>query len=176
MRIRNRILIVCLWLSVLALSTWVGGTLYQMLVIVPMWSASPPDSVTAFFRGTDYNRTIFNFFGPPFIVMRNLPIIAALVAEWHLPRQRRSLLIAIVCFSLFGAIFTIFYIYPINEVLFQQAGGNLSANEVRELASKWIFSDRVRFVIGLVGFAAVLHAFRLPIPDERDARNNGVSR
>jgi hypothetical protein len=68
-----------LWLSVLALSTWVGGTLYQMLVVVPLWSASPPESVHAFFRGTDYNRTVFNFFGPPFMLARNVPLVAALI-------------------------------------------------------------------------------------------------
>ena len=33
MIIRHHILVVLLWLSVIALSTWVGGTLYQMLVI-----------------------------------------------------------------------------------------------------------------------------------------------
>ncbi len=53
---------------------------HQMLVIVPLWSASPPETVRAFFQGTDYNRTIFNFFGPPFIVARNVPVVAALLA------------------------------------------------------------------------------------------------
>lgn len=164
---RTRILAVCLWLSVLALSTWVGGTLYQMLVIVPLWSASPPESVRAFFQGTDYNRTIFQFFGPPFIVARNVPVVAALIVGWHLPRHRRALLIATACFTVFGAIFTFLYVYPINAVLFEQAGGSQSPNEIRALANEWIFRDRVRFAIGLIGFVAVLHAFRLPIPRER---------
>jgi hypothetical protein len=160
---RDRILIVCLWLSVLAMSTWVGGTLYQMLVIVPMWSASPPESVIAFFQGTDYNRTIFHFFGPPFMVARNLPVLAALVAGWHLPRHRRALLIAVAAFTVFGVIFTFLYVYPINAVLFEEAGAGRSASEIRELASAWILRDRIRFAVGLIGFAAVLHAFRLPL-------------
>ena len=71
---RNRILTFCLWLSVLALTTWVGGTVYQMMVIVPLWSASPPESVLAFFQGTAYNQTIFRFFGPPFILVMSVPI------------------------------------------------------------------------------------------------------
>jgi uncharacterized membrane protein len=170
---RNRILMICLWLCVLGLSTWVGGTLYQMLVIVPIWSASPPESVRAFFQGTEYNRTIFQFFGPPFIVARNLPIVAGLIAGWHLPRHRRALLVATACFTLFGAVFTLFYVYPINAVLFEQAGGNLSAAEIRALATKWIFLDRVRFGVGLIGFVAILHAFRLAIPVPA---NMGVSR
>lgn len=76
MTIRNRVLVISLWLSVLALTTWFGGTLYQMLVIVPLWNASPPESVRAFFQGTDYNHTIIHLFGPPFILARNLPVVA----------------------------------------------------------------------------------------------------
>lgn len=42
MRARNRIARVLLRLAVPGLSVQVGGTLYQMLVIVPVWGASPP--------------------------------------------------------------------------------------------------------------------------------------
>jgi hypothetical protein len=161
---RHRILEVSLWLSVLALSTWVGGTLYQMLVVVPLWSASPPESVLAFFRGTDYNRTIFNFFGPPFMLVRNVPLVAALIAGWHLPRHRRALLVAVGCFLGFGVLFTFGFVYPINAVLFEQAGGGAGAEEIRQMADQWIFRDRLRFVVGLIGFFALLHAFRLPVP------------
>jgi hypothetical protein len=163
---RSRVLVVSLWLSVIALSTWVGGTLYQMLVIVPLWSASPPETVRAFFQGTDYNRTVTSFFGPPLMVARNAPLIAALIAGWHLPRHRRALLLAVVCFMGFGVALTVAFVYPINAVLFEQAGGEAGAAEVRRLAARWIFLDRLRFAVGLVAFAAVLYAFRLPVPNQ----------
>lgn len=163
---RDRILAALLWLSVLAQATWAGGTLYQMLVIVPMWSASPPESVQAFFEGTDYNRTIFNFFGPPFMIARNLPLVLALLAGWHRPRHRNALLLAVACFAC-GVIFTLTYIYPINTVLFEQAGGGQSAEAVRAMARQWIFADRLRFAVGSVGFLAVLWAFRQPLTRER---------
>src|SRR5262245_40142938 len=121
MSIRDRLLVVLLWVSVLTMTTWVGGTLYQMLVIVPMWGASPPESVRAFFGGTDYNRTIFNFFGPPFMAARNLPLVVALLAGWHRPRHRYALLISVACLLAFGVHFTLFYVYPINAVLFEKA-------------------------------------------------------
>jgi len=88
---RDRFLVALLWLIVPAQATWVGGTLYQMLVIVPMWSASPPESVQAFFGGTDYNRTIFNFFGPRFMIARSLPLVLALLVGWHRPKHRYAL-------------------------------------------------------------------------------------
>ncbi len=103
-----------------------------------------------------------------------MPLVAALIAGWHLPRHRRASLIATVCFTLFGAIFTVFYVYPINAVLFEQAGGNLGTEQIRALATQWVFRDRVRFGIGLIGFVAVLHAFRLPIPDEATRKSAGA--
>src|ERR671910_2156365 len=94
MRARNRIAQVLIWLAVLGMSVRVGGTLYQMLVIVPMWSASPPESVRAFFLGTRYNETIWNFFGPPFMAARLLPFVGALIFGWHLSNHRPWLLVA----------------------------------------------------------------------------------
>lgn len=116
-----------------------------MLVIVPLWKASPPETVRSFFQGTEYNRSISNFFGPPFIVARNAPIIGALFAGWYLPRHRRALLVAVLCFIVFGAVYTFVSIYPINTVLFEQAGGNRSPEEVRAMATEWTFRDRLRF-------------------------------
>jgi len=160
---RHQILLVLLWLSVIALSTWVGGTLYQMLVIVPMWSASPPDSARSFSQGTDYNRFIFHFFGPPFMVARTLPVVAALFVGWHLPRHRHALLVAAGCLAL-AVVSTLAYMYPINTVLFKQAGGSHSGEEIRAMADRWIFADRLRFAVGVVAFLVVLWAFRLPVP------------
>lgn len=57
---------------------------------------------------------------------------------------------------------------PVNAVLFEQAGGTGSPDESRALANAWICRDRLRFAVGLIGFAAVLHAFRLPIPEGRE--------
>src|SRR5262245_7195764 len=164
MSLRDRTLVVLLWLSVLTLTTWVGGTLYQMLVIVPLWSGSPPESLRAFFAETDFNRTIANFFGPRFMVARNLPLVLALIAGWHRPRHRYALIIAVACFVLFGVVFTLTYVYPINAVIFTQAGGDRSADEIRALVHRWLFADRLRFGIGIIGFLALLWAFRQPIP------------
>lgn len=161
MNLRHRILNGLLWYSVLAWGTWFGGTLYQMLVIVPMWSASPPESVYSFFLGTDYNRTIFHFFGPPFMVARVVPIFIALALAWNLPRHRAALGIAVLCL-IATIFFTFAYIYPINAVLFTQAGADLSGADIAELVRNWIWADRLRFAVGVVALVALLQAFRLP--------------
>ena len=163
MKTLNRIAQVLLWLAMLGLSVWVGGTLYQMLVVVPMWSAAPPESVRAFFLGTKYNETIWNFFGPPFMVARLALLLGALLVGWHLPRHRKWLLVAAVCMA-FGVVFTLAYVYPINDVLFAQAGGNHSPEEIQAMVRQWVMADRARFGVGVIGFLALLRALSIPIP------------
>ena len=162
MELRERALNALLWYSIFAWGTWFGGTLYQMLVIVPMWSSSPPESVHAFFLGTEYNRTIFHFFGPPFMAARVIPVMVALALAWHRPKHRSALGVAVLCLVAAVA-FTIAYIYPINAVLFEQAGSDLGAAEISELVRTWIWADRLRYGVGIIAFAAVLRAFRLPL-------------
>jgi len=79
---RDLVVTVLLWYNVLSLGIWMGGTLFQMLVVVPIWSDSPPESVHAFFTGTSYFTTIHNFFGPVTQVLRVLPLLALVAVAW----------------------------------------------------------------------------------------------
>jgi hypothetical protein len=154
---------VFLWWGVLGFALWVGGTVFNMLVVVPLWSSSPPDSVRKFFRGTDFNRTVWNFFGPPWMAARLLPLIGALFAAWPWSPHRKYLLITVACMA-FGVAYTLAYIYPINAVLFEQAGGTGGVEEIRAMVRRWIFADRLRFAVGLIGFVFLLRAFATPVP------------
>jgi hypothetical protein len=148
---------------VIAWSTWCGGTLYQMLVVVPIWSSDPPRSVREFFGGTDYARTVRRFFGPPFMVARALPIAIALGLAWDLPEHQCALALALGC--VIGAIVhTRVWVYPMNAVLIDRAGAGLTASEVKALARSWIAHDRMRFAVGCVALASLLWAFQLPMP------------
>jgi hypothetical protein len=159
--VRWTLLQLTLWYCVVAWSTWFGGTLYQMLVVVPMWSENPPASVQAFFGRTRYPRTIRRFFGPKFMAARVIPMGLALALAWSFPVHQCALAIAFGCVA--GAVVhTRFWVYPINEQLIDRAGDGLSAGEVRSLAHVWITHDRLRFVVGCVALAALLFAFQLP--------------
>lgn len=155
-----------LWWAVIGFSIWVGGTIFSMTVIVPMWSEAPPQSVTDFFTNTSFNKYIFNFFGPPWMAIRNLPLLIALILGWQSKPHRRYLLITFISLVI-GIIFTFTYIYPINEVLMTQAGGGKSGDEIQALTDKWIFADRMRFAVMLVGYFFLLRAFRLPITGKK---------
>ncbi len=165
---RAQVLLWSLWLSVILLALWVGGTLYQMLVIVPLWTASPPGSLRAFLAA-DYPHTVLNFFGPPFIVARTLCLVVALVAGWRSAAHRPALLVALVSWLIVIAL-TLFLVYPMNDDLFGTGLARLNDGEARDLLQHWIVADRVRFAVGCLGFMALLFAFRLPLPGRQDAQ------
>jgi len=163
MTMRSRITQVLLWLSILSMSIWVGGTIYQMVVIVPLWSGSPPESVVAFFQGTQFNSKLGNFFGPHIMPFRALPVVGVLIAGWNLRTHRRYFMQMAACMAV-GLILTFGYIYPINDVLFTPAVGNYSAEEVRTAVRHWILADRVRLAIMFIGFLGLLRALSIPFP------------
>jgi Domain of unknown function (DUF1772) len=172
---RHGVLNVLLWWSVIGLALWVGGTVFNIAVVVPMWSTAPPDSVRHFFTQTRFNETIWNFFGPPWMAMRLLPVIAALIVAWPLERHRRYLLVASACLAA-TVVFTVAYVYRINDLLFAQAGATVTADEVRSLVRQWILADRLRFAVGCVAFGAVLQAFRVPQETTGGLRRPGRGR
>ncbi len=149
-----------LWYNVISLSIWFGGTIYQMLVIVPLWSVDPPDSVRSFFIGTEYRNSISNFFGRKTQALRALPLFLLAIVGWMDTTMRLWLMVPAVC-MIAALAMTILYIYPINDVLIFQAGGKLAADEIRTMARRWIVADRVRLAIMTVGFVSLLHAFRI---------------
>jgi hypothetical protein len=162
MKQRKNLLDFFLWWSVIGSSIWVGGTLYMMLVIDPQWSTNPPDSVRFFFRQTEFTKYIWNFFGPPFIIFRSfLPQLMALLLGWYSRPHRKYLLITLIC-TLFVIIFTLTYVYPINDTLIFKAGGAMPAEEIKSMVNHWILADRLRFAVCLVGYFFLLKAFRIP--------------
>ena len=93
---------------------------------------------------------------------RVLPVFIALALAWRLPRLRRLLGFASLCLVA-TVVFTLAFIYPINDTLFFQAGGELADEEIRRLARTWIWADRLRFGVGVLAFLALLRAFRIQL-------------
>ena len=160
MRVRDRLVRILYWYNVVSMAIWVGGTVYQMLVIVPLWSASPPESLTAFFHGTQFMAMIPRFFGPRTMMARVAPIVLLLVLDWP-SRTRRAWLIGAVASVAIGLAMTLLWIYPINDVLFWRAGEGVPADEVRALVTRWVLLDRTRFALMALGYLALLRAFSL---------------
>ena len=158
---RELLVEILLWYNVLSLAIWCGGTVFSMLVIVPLWSASPPESVRAFFLGTDFKRTVFRFFGPVTQIARALPLFALVIVAWPYANVRPWLIVPGAT-MLFGIVFTRAYVYRINDVL-MLGGEGLPADDVRSLVRRWVIADRARFAIMAVGYVCLLRAFTMPL-------------
>ena len=162
MKWRKNLFNFSIWWSVIGVSIWVGGTVYMMSVVDPQWSKNPPESVRYFLGQTDFFKYIWNFFGPPFMILRSLlPVMLALIFGWNSRLHRRYLSITLLI-TVILIIFTLVYVYPINNVLFLKAGGDLSPQAIKSMVNHWLIADRVRFAVYLVGYFFLLKAFRLP--------------
>ncbi len=152
-----------MWWAVIGAAIWVGGTVFMFSVINPQWSQDPPDSVRQFFLHTHFNQYIGYFFGPPFMVLRSfLPQLLAVILGWKMEKHRPNLLAALGCTVVAIAV-TLFYIYPINEVLMLRGGSDLNAPGIQRMTKHWLIADRIRFALSFFGFIRLLKAFRLPL-------------
>ena len=149
-----------LWCAVISLGLWVGGTLFHILVVQPLWTGNPPASVNFFFTQTKFNETIWNFFGPPWMAARLLPLLLCILLGWKESGGQKIYFIGAGICWIFITVYTLAFIYPMNDLLFKQAGGVFPEAFVKELVKKWLFADRLRFVIGSAGYLSLLHVFR----------------
>src|SRR5688572_8509686 len=163
MPLRQKLFTIFIWLSVINLSIWVGGTLFHMIVVLPIWSQPLPGSVKEFFGGTRAYEYLLDFYGPKWMVIRILPVIISLVLAWYSKRHRNFLLVTVLTLA-FGIILTIFYVYPINDAIMAKAGEGSSPEEIEQMVKNWILADRLRFAVIFAGYFFLLWAFRLPIP------------
>jgi hypothetical protein len=152
------------WWAVIGFSIWFGGTVFSMSVIVPMWSDTLPESARVFFSETTFTKYIYNFFGPPWMVLRNLPLLITLALGWYSKKHRQYLLISsLILIS--AIVFTLSFVYSMNNDLMFKAGSGYSDKDLTILAKKWILADRLRFVAMTFGYFFLLKSFRLPIHD-----------
>ncbi len=150
-----------LWVSVLAWSLWFGGLIYEMVVILPLWNTSLPESVIEWNARPQYviNPTRFYL---PVALTTILSSVAALIAGWGMPRSRRIwLVISAVC-AITTLVFTIIYFFPKNEVLFRNQSSGLSGEEITVIAHGWVMANWLRVCIMAAGFFSALRALSTP--------------
>jgi len=152
---------VCLWLSIVGMAISVGGQAFQMLVVDPVWTASPPESIRAF-SGTPFPASLTRFHQNPFILVGAVGgLLGALILNWKVPTLRNWILpaVGIEALVILG---TYFYVYPINDVLFVHFGGGLDSIAIKTMTQQWLVADRIRFILKLTVFLCLLRALSLP--------------
>jgi uncharacterized membrane protein len=150
---------ICLWIAAITLAISVGGNLFQAMVIDPVWSASPPESVKTF-AGTPFLAALKTFHTNPLFLVGLICLLASPFLAWNSPGMRKWLLIAAGCYLL--VIFaTVLYFWPINNALFTGARKAADTATIAAMARRWIYADRIRFAFRLAAFLCVLRAMVL---------------
>jgi hypothetical protein len=149
-----------LYLIIALVAISVGGNVYEMLVLDPIWSASPPDSVRQFFKGTPFARAMQKFWLSKLAKYSLFVLLGAVIAGWGEPARRVWLAAALAATAAQYAL-TIPYIFPRKKMLFR-AGDDIPAEAICRATRQFIAANRVRLLFKLVEFFCLIRALASP--------------
>jgi len=160
MTIRNRLTEIFLWVFIISLGILIGATVFEALVITPLWAGAPPESVRGWNENPRYAIESGIFFGliAPALLLSTL---VTLIAGWNMPWTRRKWLIAAVACTLIGFVATVSFFVPIlSETTFTR-GADLSDAQIVEKVNGWVTYNWGRMAIQIIGWLAALRALSL---------------
>jgi hypothetical protein len=134
----------------------VGGNVYEMLVIDPLWSASPPESVRTFFQGTGFARAMQKFWLSKLAKYSLFVLIGAVILGWDAPARRLWLSLAII-FTAATYALTLGYIFRRKKALFGKSG-DLAAEAVVQMTRQFLVADRIRLFFKICTLLVLLRA------------------
>lgn len=153
---KNRVVIaqITLWFLVLSAGILTGGSIFEGVVLTPLWSHSPPESVRQWAHGTIQSK--FFAFATPFYA---LSVLATLLASrWMPAKQRQWALLAGLC-GLIVVIATFTFFFPILQKTEGAQGAGLSDEEVTRLVQQFKTWHWGRWGLLIGGWLAGLRAF-----------------
>lgn len=153
------------WLFVVALGIVIGGGLYETLVVMPLWSLAPPDSVLAFYRHNVANpQFVLNqggrfwvFFTP----LLGLLAVATLVSGLKTRPEHRRWRVAGTVLTLIVVVFTFVWFVPNILLLTGEGVTQLSAERVTSLTNWWVGLNWLRVFIYGAAWLAGLRALTI---------------
>ncbi len=154
---------ILLWIAVIAWSLWIGGLMYETVVIMPLWSANLPQSVLEWNSRPNFVMNPTRFY-VPIVITLILSLSLGMILSWKSRNQRLWLILSTVC-AITAFVFTLIYFFPKNDVLFRNQNTGLSGEEITAIANAWIRGNWIRVGMMIVGFFAALKAFSLPKTD-----------
>src|SRR6266568_2074170 len=152
-----------LYLGIVLVGINIGGNVYEMLVLDPLWSASPPDSVRNFFKDTPFARAMQKFWLSKLAKYSLFVLVGAVIAAWSVPGRRGWLAAAVLATAVNYAL-TILYIFPRKKFLFR-ARGEVTADAIQRATQQFLAANRVRRFFKLVEFLCLVRALAVsPAP------------
>jgi hypothetical protein len=163
--LRLRIAGALLHAATLVFAVWFGGQVFNALMVVPVWSASLPESVAAFdglFRQFGAGRTM-NFF----VLFNPLLVTLLLVASLTLsrgaaPSRRRRWTLAFAACAAIAALAVLGWMAPtVGRGMRAVAEGRFSP-EVADSLRLWVRANWARLAVELCGTLCALRALDAP--------------
>ena len=145
--------------SVMVWGIWCGGQVFNELMTVPKWSASPPESLKAYAElPSKGGAPFFPLFNPLFVILA----VGAALAAWKFARRSRKWLALSASIAIALFISLVFYLAPLVGSLFgHSVAGDLPASEIVAGVERWKLGNRIRLFVELFGFACSVISLRL---------------
>ena len=155
-----------LWLYVVVLGIQIGGGLYEQLVLMPLWSLAPPDSVVAYYQhnvanpqfAPDQGGRFWIYFFP----LGALLAIATLISGLKTRPEHRKWRMVSTILALIITVFTFAWFIPNIITLTGQGVTKLSGEQVTNLTNWWVRLNWVRAFMYLAALLAALRALSIP--------------
>jgi hypothetical protein len=135
-----------LWLQIFIGAIIVGGTVYQMMVIVPEFNRDIPNGMISFAHS---QMETGNFWVSPILIVSLLLPVIALILNWK-TKRKKWLLLAFI-FNVASMIFTIIYFGSRLKIM-----GLIDHNPSTDVAlltqtiREWVTADQFRFWLTIV--------------------------
>ena len=156
---------ICLWLFVIVLGIEIGAGLYETLVVLPLWTLGPPDSVVAYHQhNIAYPQFALNAGGRFWIYftpLTGLTAILALLSGLRTHPEHRTWRITGSCLAIIVVISTFAWFVP-KIIILGRGGAGLNGEQIASLTNWWVRLNWVRVVLYLAGWLAGLRAMRIP--------------
>ena len=148
---RHKLATGLLTVSVIIWGIWCGGQVFNELMTIPLWSASPPESLKVYAElPSKGGAPFFPIFNPLFVVLA----IAAAVAAWKSARRSRKWLLLSVAIAI-AVFLSLIYLAPLVRSMFEHSiAGDLPAADIVAGVERWKLGNRVRLIIELLGFVS----------------------
>jgi len=156
---RNKLASTLLIASIFVWGIWCGGQVFNELMTVPKWSASPPESLKAYDTlPSKGGLPFFPLFNPLFALLA----IGAAVAAWKSARRAKIWLALSAGISVVVSAALIFYLAPLVQGMFQHSiAGDLAAADIAAGVERWKLGNQVRLIVELFGFIFSIIALRV---------------
>ena len=173
---RERMTRSLLWISVLAWGVLIGGKLFDHVVLVGAWSATPPESLTLLPYGPRFPVDTGDYFFPSSVALL-VCSIGLFVSGWRTPVWYRTLLFFPPLMLLAILVFTVVWFWPANRALWYVAQRAPDAiqnpAEIASLVRAWVSYDWLRIVAGMLAYVSCIREISVPFPKEPGMNDRG---